>query len=85
MKLDELKELIGSEVAEAKAPEDFMSYFVLLGYGYPGFSIHMDISSKQLASMLVRASKDCKTIKTAILAAAAVLYKRIAEEEGGEQ
>ena len=81
MNLDELKKEIEGQIASVKEAGEIKNYFFVLGYDYPNFSLHMDVSSRQLASMFFRASLDCGVLRKAILATAAVIK---ASQEGGE-
>lgn len=81
MNLDELKKEIDWQMSTVKDAGDIKSYFVILGYEYPNFSVHMDVSSLQLASMLFRTSSNCGILRKAILATAALIK---AKQEGVE-
>lgn len=73
MKLDELKDVIDGEICDVNKACEIEDYFVLLRYGYLNFSIHMDITTRRLTSMLFRASIDSETLKMAILEAAELI------------
>lgn len=79
MKLDDLKKEIEAQLACVNEAGEIKNYFCLIGYDYPNFSVHMDVSSRQLASMFFRASLDCGILRKAILATAAVIK---AKQEG---
>ena len=82
MKLDDLKKEIEAQLACVNEAGEIKNYLILLGYDYPNFSLHMDVSSRQLASMLYRSSLDCGILRKAILATAALIK---AKQEGGEK
>lgn len=82
MNLDDLKKEIEAQLACVNEAGEIKNYFCLIGYDYPNFSVHMDVSSRQLASMFFRASLDCGILRKAILATAALIK---AKQEGGEE
>lgn len=73
MKLDELKEVIEGQISSENKASEIYDYFVLLRYRYPNFSVHLEVSARELTSMLFRASLDSETLEMAILAAASLI------------
>lgn len=73
MNLDDLKKEIEAQWACVNEAGKINSYFCLLGYDYPNFSVHMDVSSRQLANMFLCVSSDSRVLRNAILATADVI------------
>lgn len=70
MNLDDFTRGIKSDLTPC--PDLIASYFVLVKYENGGYGLTMEMSSFDLAKLLLRIAKreECSSIKTAILAAA---------------